>query len=370
MEIDLAMAVIDIQIPDIQNELDRLWDLPKKDKPLKACLFNLIIYANEPRRVNYLQELINSILDKFPCRIIFIQGNKESTSSYFRVNVSRVISGHPKAIGCDQIVIEASNDQLFRAPFLVTPHIIPDLPVYLLWGQNPFEERDIFPYVQSYASRVVFDSECADDLGLFCKEMHTNLDILKTDIMDINWALVSNWRDLMGELFDSQEKLSHLKDCKSMIIQYNGCKTEIAHHPEIRALYLQGWLAGVLKWKYQNIERFETHSIISYFGSSHPVIIALSPQEIPGLPPGAINSIEITTSLDHHYLISRRDNLSQVVVYASSKDTCELPFTLSLPNIHKGLSFMREIFFAGLGDHYRETLKTISKLDFKNFNPK
>lgn len=370
MEVDLAMAVqkVDLQMPDIEKELSRLWDVRKKEHLAKACLFTLIIYANDKRRVNYLQELVDSILDKFPCRILFIQSEKESDSSYFRVNVSNVSSGQQafssSGVSCDQIIIETSHDQLFRVPFLVLPYIVPDLPLYLLWGQNPFEEKDIFPHVQRYARRVIFDSECADDLKLFCKEMLTNLDILKMDIMDVNWALVSNWRDVISELFDTPDKLENLKACKSLVIQYNCLKTETNLHPEMRALYLQGWLASALNWKYQNIEHFETSTILSYYSSLHPVIIGLHPQEIPNLPQGAITSIEIITSTDHTYSITRRDNLPQVSVHISSRNTCELPFYLSLPNIHKGLTFMREIFFGSLGSHYRETLKAIAQINF------
>lgn len=365
----MAVQTTDLQIPNIEKELNRGDDASKAGKGAKACLFNLIIYGHEERRVKYLEELVESILDKFPCRIIFIQGNKESASSYFRVKVSRVLSGQTSGAGvaCDQIVIEASQDQLVRVPFLINAHMVPDLPVYLLWGQNPFEEREIFPYLQGYAKRVIFDSECADDLGLFCKEMQTNLEALKMDVMDINWALVSNWRDVVGEVFDSPDKLQHLYDCKSMIIQYNSCKTDTALHPEARALYLQGWLAGSFNWQYKKIERFHDDVVISYLGPKHPVIVGLSPQHAPELPLGAIISLEITTTDHHHYLISRKNGLQQVDVHISSQDTCELPFALSLPNIHKGLSFMREIFFNTLGDHYRQTLKSISTINLQAF---
>lgn len=369
-----TQPTIDIQIPNIEKELELQWSLQKKNRDTKACLFTLIIYARDSKRITYLQELVNSILDKFPCRIIFIQGDKESDSSYFRVNVSNVVSGQSQVsaesqVRCDQIVIEASQDQLFRVPFLVTPHIVPDLPVYLLWGQNPFEERDIFPYFQRYARRVIFDSECADDLKLFCKEMLSNLDTLKMDVMDINWAFASNWRDLLAEIFDTREKIDQLYSCKSIIINYNDPQISTSNHPEIRALYLQAWLASALKWKYQSIERFEKNAVISYFGKVHPVIVALTPIQSPNLPPGAISSIEITTTTGHNYYIARKD-LNLAVVHVSSQSTCELPFTVSLPNIHKGLIFMREIFFGNLGDHYRETLKTIFKLDFKPFDQK
>lgn len=362
----MTNQTIDIQIPNIEKELNQQSRDQNKKTNRKACLFTLIIYASNSKRINYLQDLINSILDKFPCRIIFIQGEKESETSYFRVKVSSVNSGQPSSsVRCDQIVIEASQDQLFRTPFLVIPHIVPDLPLYLLWGQNPFEERDIFPYFQCYAQRVIFDSECADNLKLFCNEMLTNLDTLKMDVMDINWALFSNWRDVFVEIFDTPEKLKQLNSSKSIIISYNDLKISTSQHPEIRALYLQGWLASALKWNYQTTEYFENNVVMSYFGNIHPVVIALTSQTKLNLPPGAIISIEITTSTNHSYLIYRKDDLPQVDVHVCSNQTCELPFSLSLPNIHKGLSFMREIFFGNLGEHYRKTLKKISTLDFK-----
>lgn len=363
----MSTQTIDIQIPNIGKELNQQSQQLKKELMRKACLFTLIIYANDEKRIHYLEDLVNSILAKFPCRIIFIQGDKESESSYFRVKVSSVNSGQPGSIvHCDKIVIEASKDQLCRVPFVVTPHIVSDLPLYLLWGKNPFEDRDVFPYFQKYAQRLIFDSECADDFKMFCNEMLANLDTIKMDVMDINWALVNSWRDVMVEIFDTPEKLKHLTSSKSIIITYNDPKISASQHPEIRALYLQGWMAGVLKWNYQRTERFEGSTVISYFGQIHPAVVALTPQAKSNLPPGAILSIEIITSTDHSYFIYRKEDLPQVEVHVSSREACELPFTLSLPNLHKGLMFMREIFFGSLGEHYKKTLKKLSTQEFKS----
>ena len=366
----MARPTVDIQIPNIEKDLRDSSKNELQKKTAKASLFTLVIFANELRRVCYLQELVNTILDKFPCRIIFIQGDVQSQESYFHVTVSSVISGQSSntqdsAVACDQITIKASKDQLFRVPFVVTPHIVPDLPIFLLWGQNPFEEKEIFPHLQPYASRVIFDSECSDNLTNFCKDMQESLDTLKMDIMDISWALVSNWRDLLYQVFDTPDKVKHLDNLKSIIIQYNGSKTDTFKHPEIRAIYLQAWLACCLKWKYRNLEKFETNMVISYIGDANPVIVALSPLTLPDVPPGAINSIEITTTDGYAYTIARKPNLSQAVVHISSNETCELPFTLPLPSIHKGMNFMRETFFSKLGNHYSDMLKIVSKINYE-----
>lgn len=357
-----------LDIPNIDKELSRLQSSKGQNGGSKACLFTLVIYAGEPRRVSYLEEQVNTILDKFPCRIIFIQGDMQSKSSFFRVSVSTATSGHTGnggSVSCDRIVIETSKDELFRVPYVVIPQLVPDLPVYLLWGENPFEERAVFPFLQSYASRVVFDSECSDNIRAFCEEMETSLDRLKVDVTDINWALLSNWRDMLYQLFDTEEKIDQLADAKSIIISYNGLTTETTKHPEIRALYLQGWLAAAMGWDYRNVEMTDDDLILTYIGQVHPVIIALTPREAPSMPSGAILGIEIATIGGHYYSISRNENLPQVVVHISTKLTCELPFTLSLPNVHRGSTFMKEIFFNKPGAYYRETLKMISKIDYK-----
>lgn len=363
---------IDIQIPNIEKELTLLWKASKEKKLMKASLFTLIIYANEPRRVQYLQDLVHTILEKFPCRIIFIQG-EETDRQYFHVTVSTVVSGasgDPKnaTVACDQITIASSKNQLFRVPFLVMPNLIPDLPIYLLWGQNPFEENDIFPHLQKFAARVIFDSECSDNLSLFCQEIKANLDVLAMDVMDINWALVSNWRDMLFQLFDTPEKIEELNEIKSIVINYHHDETATVHHPEIRAIYLQGWLAASLKWRYRATETFKNNLIISYFGPQTPVVIAIAPQKCDDLPPGGIASLEITLTNGNTYSISRKPNISQVVVHASSKDECKIPFTLPLPNIHRGMNFMKEIFFSKLGEQYQEMIDTISLIDYNKLS--
>ncbi len=365
-------STVDINIPNIEQELNRLWKGLKEKKLSKASLFTLIIYAHEPRRAQYLQDLVHTILEKFPCRIIFIEG-EDTDRQYFHVSVSTVVSGansdpQNAKVACDQITIAASKNQLFRVPFLITPNLVPDLPVYLLWGQNPFEENVIFPHLQPIADRVIFDSECSDNLSLFCQEMKDNLGVLSIDVMDINWAIVSNWRDMLFQLFDTKEKIEELKEIKSIVINYHHNATETVQHPEIRAIYLQGWLAASLGWRYRATEVFENNIIISYFGPNTPVVIALAPQKCDNLPPGGIASLEITLTNGHSYSIARKPNISQVIVHASTKDECKLPYTIPLPNVHRGLNFIKEIFFSKLGTHYRQMLDIISLIDYKTLS--
>lgn len=364
---------IDINIPDIEKELSKLWKQAEDQKQAKACLFNLVIYANEAKRVKFLQEFSDNILAKFPCRLIFIHSDQLATKSYFSVDVSTVMSGNIEnrsTIACDQILIRASKDQLFRVPFIIIPHLERDLPIFLLWGQNPLEDHVIYPALQPYATRVIFDSECSDNLNLFCKEMLMGMDSLGIDAIDLNWALISNWRDMLRQLFSGQEMISKLQNCKSIIINYNDCKdhpelhTESLRYPEIRAIYLQGWLASRLKWRFRSLEIFKTSTIINYFSPITEVTVALSPMENPELPPGTILSMEFTMKDGSSYEIIRKEKLSQVVVHSFNENECQLPFTLPLPSSHKGMNFIQEIFYNPAGEQFDQMIELVSKLDF------
>lgn len=353
---------IDIQVPEIEKSLENLSELPKGKKYIKACLFTLIIYAHDPRKIKYCQELINNILDKFPCRIIFIQGEKQ-ISKYLHVDLANVTSGAEGTIVvCDQITIKTSPDELARVPYIALPHIVPDLPVYLLWGQTPSKEDVVFSALQPFASRIIFDSECSDNLHQFTQEMLQNFNV-HMDIMDINWALLSNWRDILVQLFDTPARFSLLQKCKSLQITYNSSKTEVSHHPAIRAIYLQGWLASRLQWKYHAAEKVDDITIINYIGQEHPSVVALCPKKDDSLPPGSIISIELNSIDGCSIYIYRKQTLSQAVVHISSREQCELPYNVPLPNVHQGLAFMKEIFYHKLSDHYHDMLKIISKID-------
>lgn len=363
---------VDIQIPAIEKELSRLLKQQER-KRQRACLFTLIIYVHEERLVNYLQELVDTILAKFPCRIIFINSAQKNDSSYLHAHVFNVISGQNKGqevplVSCDQINIDVSKDQLFRIPYVVFPHIVTDLPVYLLWGQNPFKEQEIFPHLQRFASRIIVDSECSSHLSLFCKEMEANLVHVKKDVMDINWALTSNWRDLLTQLFDTPEKIADLSKITKINIIYNDDNSQIRLQPEIRSIYLQGWLASQLKWKYNHISLQDKNTHLHYDNDQTKIQVSLIPQSTQEIASGSILSMELITTKGRSYSLTRRPHLSQILIHISCEETCELPFTLPLSNVHRGLAFMSEIFFSKLGSSYHDMLCMISQIDYQLIN--
>ena len=356
-----------IQIADIESELKQLWEINREKKVTKACLFNLIIFAPDLRRANYLKLVVQDIIEKFPCRILFIHVEDDSNGNFLHVNVSTVTSdmgGTP--VACDQITIDATKSFLERVPYIVIPHLLPDLPIYLLWGQNPVDEKVVLPPLLKYATRLIFDSECLETLSSFSEGILEKLKKFDFDVMDMNWALSGVWREIFVQIFDCPEKIQQLNDSQSIKIIFNNYKTDLLEHAEIRAMYLQAWLASRLDWKFQSIHVKDRDWVIIYTKNGRPITVTLTPHTQKDLSPGSIINIEITSYQNDVCHIARNQKLSQVLVNISNAEKCELPFTLPLPDVHRGFAFLKEIFYHKMSNQYRSMLQTFSQITCKN----
>lgn len=352
----------EINIVDIEKELSKLWEGQKQKNLQRASLFNLVIYAIDQTRADHLHDIIDTIIEKYPCRIIFIKGDPDHNKDYIKTSVTTAVMGKGEhAIACDQINIEVSLKQLHRVPFIITPHFITDLPVYLLWGQDPTTEYEILPTLRHFASRLIFDSDCTLNLQSFSKKMLHEIDTSKLEIRDMNWALTGSWREIIAHIFNTEEKIQHLRSCKNIKIQFNGTKTRTVSHPETQAIYLQGWIAAQLGWFFHSIQFKGDQRQITYKkDSDNLVTVDLISKANPEQLTDTIFSIEVTGSENDTYTISRKNNLPKAIIHITTQDRCEIPYVLSLPDMSKGASFVQELFYRRTSDHYRHMLTLIS----------
>src|SRR5262249_6423514 len=149
-----------IQIADLNEELTRLWDEEQGQKKIRASLFSLILYVQKSEKTAFYQSLNKSVVSKFPSRVILIINETNAKENYLRTTVfSETIGEQELKIFCEIIQIEVSGKLIERVPFLILPHILPDLPVYLLWTQDPSLENAVLPHLEPLANRIIFDSE-------------------------------------------------------------------------------------------------------------------------------------------------------------------------------------------------------------------
>lgn len=324
----------------------------------KASLFNLIIYTNESRRTAYFQDIVRIVSSQFPCSVIFIHADENAKASNIKVTIG---SEKDTKLVPNQIMIDASGEGLKQVPFIIFPYLIPDLPIYLIWAKDPTTEHNVLPHLQKYASRLIFDSECTENLQQFSQNLlAARAGDAPLQLTDMNWARIRGWREVLMQTFDTQERTDQLAASTSIKIVYNSRPSDISIHPETQAFYLQAWLASQLKWTFDRLQKEGRNFIFSYHTPEHPIQVRLQGDMNHKFASEEIMEFEASSDSFLYSLIRRGD--TQVIVHCNTLDRCELPFTLHLPTIWNARNFMQEIIYKITSKQYFNMLRLISQL--------
>lgn len=328
-----------------------------------ACLFNLIIYAHHPDQIMSLQVLLEAITERFPCRIIFIECDTEAGE---KLDVQGFLcssaEGHLPDYEEVRLVVSLSN--LNRVPYVVLPYLLADLPVFLLWGQDPSIEKEVLPSLMHLANRLIVDSEDTDDFHRFSQELLAIRKQERLDIVDLNWARFSGWRDALRKVFDSTDRLHSLSKANQILIRYNQCEGISKTGILMQALYLQAWLAAQFGWKLQKITVEGNARVAVYRHDAGEVLIKLISETEAKRPPGMLLGVEVSTPNQTEFFIKRQLGSRQLMVHISSNEACELPFTLLLPGVRRSYPFLKELFYAPENAHYFTMLHLLEQQDW------
>jgi glucose-6-phosphate dehydrogenase assembly protein OpcA len=365
METNLMSAHLTVAPANIQSALTQIWESLEGTNKIRASLFNLILYTEQTTRTEYVRKVAQKVIEKFPARVIFITADKHSSNDFLNAKVSVMSAGQGELeIACDLIEIEVAGAQQTRVPFVILPLILPDLPVYVLWAENPTFKDNISLHLEKFATRLIFDSECTDNLPRFASSLLSFREKSHCDIADLNWARMEAWRDALSRTFYSPEKLSLLQNAKEIKITYNAYETTFFCHTRIQPIYLQGWLACQLGWILETNTKEKNNLKFSYRNEKQNVLISLIPESNPQVAPGMILSFDLTTYGNCTFSFNRCIGLPhKISMMFSTPDQCEMPSYFIFPRGEIGQSLAKEIGHKGTSSHYLKILDLITKMD-------
>lgn len=320
---------------EIPTALSRLWDSLEGTNKMRASLFNLLVVAPKNERSEYVRQITHKVLQRFPSRVISITIDAALSSDHVEAGVSLIPGARGEYdVVCDEISLEVSPRSLDKVPFVILPHLLPDLPIYLLWAEDPGLP---LPHpLEKWVTRMIFDSEVASNLSSFAKTLLDYHQKARCDIADLSWARTENWRELLSSTFYSPERLFALQNASKITITYNSHETPFFCHTKIQALYLQAWLASQLD---RNLR------------------IVLKADQNPKLPPGTLIAIDILTPTETHFSFSR-DPLRphQIRTIICDTEKCEIPSKYIFTKSQTGLSLVNEIYHTGTSPHFLKAL--------------
>lgn len=354
----------------IENQLNVIWDLLRGKGKTRASLFNLVIYTEKNTRVDYLYKIAQKLIERFPSRILFVTIDASLPPNTLKTSVSAIASESPlNSVACDLINILLSQDNRERAPFMVLPHLLTDLPTYLLWGDDPTKNDPISKQLEKLATRVIFDSECTEDLTEFAQAILNHKNVSGSDIADLNWARIEGWRQLFAETFKSADQLESLKHTSTIEISYNKTPSQFFCHTKVQALYLQGWIANQLQWQFSQAKKTEAATEIVYNKSQGPVVITLKECSEGAFPPGGILQVSLKIRDGELFDFKRSNAFPHIIDVSHSTPTfCWLGSQFILDKYESGITLVKEIFHKGTSIHYLKLLSQLSQIHNKDFS--
>jgi glucose-6-phosphate dehydrogenase assembly protein OpcA len=241
----------------VEKELTAMWagmSAPEGERQsagvVRACVLNLIVYAASGEERAEADELLETVVERHPCRAIVIAAEREASETRLDAYAStrcQISSRGSKRICGEQITVEAAGAAVENVSTAVAPLLVPDVPVFLWWKDIPHEEDKLFDRLSAMADRVVIDSAAFD---------HPHEDLLRLAqllsagglrLSDLNWGRLTSWRSLVASFWDVSDYRDSLAHVERVRIEYD--PPDRAHESVApKALLALGWLASCLGW--------------------------------------------------------------------------------------------------------------------------
>jgi glucose-6-phosphate dehydrogenase assembly protein OpcA len=328
---------------------------------LKASLFTLVIVCKDVERAQHCQGVVHLIAKKFPCKIIFVTVDPGAHESFLRqFSTTRTIADGPGAISCDVVSIQVSPDQLHIVPFLITPELVADLPVFLLLGSDPADVQMLVSSLEVHVSRIVFDALRIPNVEQFAQKILALPERQK--YVDLNWARTKPWREALSKVFNSADALSDLMHCGRLEFRYSRRPgTSYDRCLDTQAIYLQAWIANRLRWQLVSVNESANEIQLVYATNQHETVVVLSPADSDFMEEGSVTSVELRGQKDVHYLLNYDRDDRHIAVHASCQDRCEMPYTIFVGSFQRGRTLPTEIFQQAASEHYLPMLGALAQ---------
>jgi len=240
-----------VDVHAIQDELEQVrWGLHENGEfseaaqhaaaEARASVLNLIAVVGSERQLTEVSHTLDALSVTNPSRTLILLAQHDRSAAKLEAEVSaqtRTESGH--RVTTERVLLHAHGDVAAHLASLVTPLLIPDLPVVLWWPGRPDFDNPLFDDLCELADRLVVDT----DEGFGPPDLKRLLEIARRDhagasIGDFNWARLIPWRHLAAQFFDIPGMLAHLTQIHGVAVYHgrDGSTTQ--------ARLLGGWIQG------------------------------------------------------------------------------------------------------------------------------
>lgn len=248
----------EVKIGDLEKELSALWrsvarEAKGSEAVMRSTALTLLVHAESEESAQEIGKITSALTEQNPCRAVIMIAQPEAKPAGLTARISlhcRLPAAGRKQVCCEQIAISARGEAVRDLDNLVLSLAVSGLPVCLWWRGGRFDPSDYLDRIVHISNRVIVDSarfgRPESDLAALARHVAQLSDHMA--FLDLNWARITPWRELIAQCFDPPRARGYLEKLRRVRIEYEQDSVRVAAQGA-QALLLAGWLASRLKWQ-------------------------------------------------------------------------------------------------------------------------
>jgi glucose-6-phosphate dehydrogenase assembly protein OpcA len=211
---------------------------------VRLSVLNLVAACMDVDSADMASQAIGRLGAKHPARAIIIIADPEG-DEHIEADLSLQCSAVDTGQVCaEQVRLYVGGEVAYHLASVVTPLLVPDIPVYLWLIGSPPLRQAFGQDAVAISERVIIDSgEYHDDAGML-RTLSDELDRVgdAISLSDVAWERSRTWRELIAQSFDGEEVRHFVHGITQVELECGG------EHISAQTWLIAGWLASRLGW--------------------------------------------------------------------------------------------------------------------------
>jgi glucose-6-phosphate dehydrogenase assembly protein OpcA len=211
---------------------------------VRLAVLNLVAACIDVDSADLASQAVGRLGAHHPCRALIIVADPAGVDG-MEADLSLQCSMVDAAQVCaEQVRLNVSGEVAYHLASVVTPLLIPDIPVFLwLIGAPPLRQAFGQDAV-AICERLIIDSGAYADHAGTLRTLSDELDAVgdAISLADIAWERTRSWRLMIAQSFDGERMRAFVRAIAAVEVECSGDRIST------QAWLLAGWLASRLDW--------------------------------------------------------------------------------------------------------------------------
>ncbi len=211
---------------------------------VRLSVLNLVAACVDVDAADLATQAVGRLGAKHPARAIIILADPEGPAQ-MEADLSLQCSAVDEGQVCaEQVRLQVGGEAAYHMASVVTPLLVPDIPVYLWLIGSPPLHQAFGQDAVAICERLIIDSgEYADHAGtlrILADELEAVGDAIS--LCDVAWERTRMWRQLIAQAFDGGDMRPFVRGITRVDMECSGDRVSA------QTWLISGWLASRLDW--------------------------------------------------------------------------------------------------------------------------